>query len=67
VGRTWTDLVGLNIVNIGAGLVAFLLFVSWGRAVRGFWPGKKKILVFVTFIVAVVIGSNGLYLYFRYH
>jgi len=59
--------VGLNIVNIGAGLVAFLLFVSWGRAVRGFWPGKKKILVFVTFIVAVVIGSNGLYLYFRYH
>jgi hypothetical protein len=67
VGRTLQDLLSLNAINVGAGLVAFLLFISWGRAVRGFWPGKKKMLMFVVFIVAAVIASNGLYFYFRYH
>ena len=67
MSRAAQDLVGLNIINGGAGLVAFLLLMSWGRAVRGSWPGRRKMLIFVGYILVVIVACNGLYFYFRSH
>jgi hypothetical protein len=67
LGRTWADLVGLNIIAVGSGGIAFLLMMSWGRMVRGTWPGKTKRLIFVGYITMVIVGCNIFYFYLRSH
>jgi hypothetical protein len=67
MNRTLGDLVGLNIIGLGTGIVCFVLMMSWGRATRGSWPGRTKRLVFIGFILAAILWSNILYFYFRSH
>lgn len=67
MSRTLGDLVGLNMIDFGAGAVCFALMMFWGRTVRGSWPGRTKIKIFIGTIVTIIIASNVLYFYFRSH
>jgi hypothetical protein len=49
------------------GGVAFGLMMSWGRAIRGVWPGKSKQYYFAAYIFLVILVCNALYFYWLAH
>ena len=67
MNRTLGDLAGLNIIGIGTGIIAFVLMMLWGRTVRGVWPGRTKVIIFVVYICTVIMACNILYFYSRSH
>jgi hypothetical protein len=57
----------INIIGCGVAVVGLALSISWSRAVRGFWPGRKKILALSLLYAGIWLLGNIFYFYLKFH
>jgi hypothetical protein len=61
------ELLIINEIGAGVAVLGVILCVSWSRAVRGFWPGRRKIFALSMVFVAIWLLGNVFYFYLKFH
>jgi hypothetical protein len=56
----------INIICGGVAVLGVLMSIFWSRAVRGFWPSRKKIAILSAIFVGIWLLQDVFYFYLKF-